>query len=335
MSSSQAPQATLRQLIDGYRISQMICVAAELGIADVLAAGPRHYAEIARATRADALTLFRLLRALASVDVFARVDGDCFALTPLAEQLQTGVAGSLRPWAVLTGRLYDTWAHLGHSVATGETAFDHLHGISVWDYRSRNPQEGRVFHDAMTANTTLVASAVVDAYDFSRFGTLVDVGGGEGALIQAVLTANPNLHGILFDVPAAVHEAAASFAVAGLAGRCQLLTGSFFESVPAGGDGYILSRILHDWHDDQAIHILQTIRRAMTGGCRLLIVERVVDAEKPSVEAAHTDIHMLVMTGGRERTVAEFQTLLAASDFELVRAIATGSPVQIVEAVPV
>ena len=335
MSSSQTPPATLRQLIDGYRISQMICVAAELGIADVLAAGPRHYAEIARATHTDAPTLFRLLRALASVDVFARVDGDCFALTPLAEQLRTGVAGSLRPWAVLTGRLYDTWAHLGHSVATGETAFDHLHGMSVWDYRSRNPQEGRVFHDAMTANTTLVASAVVNAYDFSRFGTLVDVGGGEGALIQAVLTANPNLRGILFDVPAAVHEAAASFADAGLADRCQLLAGSFFESVPAGGDGYILSRILHDWHDDQAIHILQTIRRAMTGGGRLLIVERVVDAEKPSVDATHTDIHMLVMTGGRERTVAEFQTLLAASDFELVRAIATGSPVQIVEAVPV
>ena len=313
----------------------MICVSAELGIADVLAAGPRHYAEIARVTGTDAPTLFRLLRALASMGVFSRVDGDCFALTPLAEQLQTSVAGSLRPWAVLTGRLYDTWAHLGHSVATGDTAFDHLHGMSVWDYRTRNPQEGRVFHDAMTANTALVASAVVNAYDFSRFGTLVDVGGGEGALIQAVLTANSKLRGILFDVLPAIHEAAASFAHAGLAERCQLLTGSFFESVPAGGDGYVLSRILHDWDDDQAIHILKTIRRAMTAGGRLLIIERVLDAESPSVEATHADIHMLVMTGGRERTAAEFQALLAASDFELVRAIPTGSLVQIVEAVPV
>lgn len=333
MTSLQTtPQATLRQLIDGYRVSKMIVVAAELGIADLVSDGPKHFAEIASATHTEAPTLFRLLRALASVGVFARMDGDLFTLTPLADCLRTGVDGSMRPWAVLSGRLYTIWAHLNHSVETGDTTFDHLHGMSVWEYRERNPEEGRIFHDAMTANTTLVARSVVDAYNFSRFGTLVDVGGGKGALIQAILTANPKLLGILFDVPAAVREAAASFALAGLTDRCQLLNGSFFESVPAGGDAYILSRILHDWHDDQAIHILKTTRRAMTGGSTLLIIERVLDAQNTSSEATHTDIHMLVMTGGRERTAAEFQTLLAASDFDLMRVIPTGSPVHIIEA---
>lgn len=333
MTSLQTtPQATLRQLIDGYRVSKMIFVAAELGIADLLADGAKHYAELASATHTDAPTLFRLLRALASVGVLARVDGDLFTLTPLADCLRTGVAGSLRPWAVLSGRLYTTWAHLDHSVVTGDTAFDHLHGMSVWEYRERNPEEGQVFHDAMTANTTLVARAIVDAYNFSRFGTLVDVGGGRGALIQAVLMANPKLRGIVFDVPAAVREAVESIPNARLIDRCKFLEGNFFESVPAGGDAYILSRILHDWHDDQAIHILKTTRRAMTGGSTLLIIERVLDAQNPGSEATHTDIHMLVMTGGRERTAAEFQTLLAASDFALVRVIPTGSPVHIIEA---
>ena len=336
MTGPQAtPNAALRQLIEGYRVSQMIFVAAELGIADLLADGPRHCVEIASATRTDAPTLFRLMRALASAGVFARVDGDLFTLTPLSDCLRTGVAGSLRPWAVLNGRrLYPTWAHLDHSIATGDTAFDHLHGISVWEYLERDPEEGRVFHDAMAANITHVAGSVVNSYDFSRFGTLVDVGGGKGALIQAVLTANPELLGILFDVPAAIREAAASFALAGLTGRCQLLKGSFFESVPAGGDAYVLSRILHDWHDDQAIHILKSTRGAMTGGGTLLIIERVLDTHNPSIESTHSDIHMLVMTGGRERTAAEFQTLLAASDFALVRVIPTSSLVHIIEAVP-
>jgi hypothetical protein len=330
------PQATLRQLIEGYRATQLIFVAAELGIADLLADGPKHYAEIASATRTDAPTLFRLLRALASAGVFASVDGDLFALNPLADCLRTGVAGSLRPWAILNGgRLYTTWAQLDHSVATGDAAFDHLHGMSVWEHRKRNQEEGRIFHDAMAANVTHVARSVVDAYDFSRFGTLVDVGGGTGALIQAVLTANPKPLGIVFDVLAAVREAAASLARAGLTDRCKLVEGNFFESVPAGGDAYILSRILHDWHDEHSIDILNTTRRAMTAGSTLLIIERVLEALNPTAEATHSDIHMLVMTGGRERTATEFQTLLAAANFELARVIPTGSPVYIIEAVAV
>ena len=330
---STTPQTQLRQLIDGYRVSQAICVAAELGLADLLADGPRHYEDLARASGTNPQALYRLLRALASAEVFACLDGDRFALNPLAECLRSGVAGSLHPWAILSERLRRTWSDLRHSVATGQTAFDHLHGMSVWEYRERNPEEGRIFQEAMTATTMLVARSVLDAYDFSRFGTVADVGGGRGSLLQAILEANPGLRGILFDVPAAVREAAALFDRSGLSARCRLLEGSFFESVPGGADAYVLSRVLHDWTDEQAVEILKTTRRAMADGAALLLVERVLDSQNPSPEATLTDIHMLVMTGGRERTSEEFQMLLAASGFELVRTIPTRSLVHVVEAV--
>jgi len=332
---SPTPQAALRQLIDGYRASQAIRVAAELGLADLLADGPRHYEELARASGTDSLALYRLLRALASAGVFTQVGAQHFSLNPLAECLRTGVTGSLHSWAILSDEHHRTWTALRHSVTTGKTAFDHLHGTSVWEHRKHNPEQGRLFNEAMTATNALVVRSVIDAYAFSRFGVVVDVAGGHGSLIQAILTANPNLRGILFDLPAAIREAAASFEHAGLAARCQLVEGSFFESVPPGGDAYILSRILHDWTDEQSIAILKKCRRAMTGGATLLLIERVLDAVNPSAEATLTDIHMLVMTGGRERTVAEFESLLVASGFELVRSISTRSAVYVVEAVAV
>ena len=322
---STTPQAQVRQLIDGYRASQAISVAAELGLADLLADGPRHYEDLARASGTNPQALYRLLRALASMEVFARLDGERFALNPLAECLRSDFAGSLHAWAIQTNRLRQSWTDLHHSVGTGQTAFDHLHGMSVWEYRERNPDEGRLFQDAMTALTMLVVRSVLAAYDFSRFGTVADLGGGRGSLLQAILEANPRLSGILFDVPAAIREAAVLFEQGGLSARCQLLEGSFFESVPEGADAYVLSRVLHDWTDEQAIQILKTTRRAMAGGAALLLVERVLDSQNPSPEATLSDIHMLVMTGGRERTVEEFVVLLAASGFELVRAIETGS----------
>jgi hypothetical protein len=207
--------------------------------------------------------------------------------------------------------------------------------MSVWEYRERHPEEGRMFQNAMTTTALLVVRSVLEAYDFSRFGTVADIGGGRGTLLQAILEVNPQLRGMLFDVPAAIREATVLFERSGVSGRCRLLAGTFFESVPEGADAYVLSRVLHDWTDAQAIQILKTTRRAMTDGAVLLLVERVLDSQNPSPEATLTDIHMLVMTGGRERTTEEFQELLTASGFELVRVIPTGSAVHVVEGLAV
>ena len=195
-------QAALRQMIDGYRISKIICVAAELGLADQLASGPKHYAELAAASGTNAQALYRLLRALSSVGVFEQIGEQRFALNPRGALLRKDAPGSLRAWAIFSSRMYRSWAELDHSIATGETAFDHLHGMNVWTYREQHQDEGRVFNDAMSAHVAFVAQAIATAYDFSRFGTIVDVGGGQGVLLAAILQANPGVRGILFDVPA-------------------------------------------------------------------------------------------------------------------------------------
>lgn len=329
------PHAALRQMIDSYRITQMICVAAELCIADHLAAGPRTSLDLANTTSADAPSLYRLLRALASLGIVERLDGERFAATPLSGCLRADVPGSLRTWALHSGRLlYDTWTHLDHSVATGDTAFDYSHGMNVWEYRERNPEAGRTFHAAMAATTLLLARAVVGAYRFPASGTVIDVGGGKGALMQAILEANSGTRGIVFDVKAAVEEADSVIASAGLKDRCQAVAGDFFESVPAGGDSYILSRILHDWPDEASIRILRTLGRAMAGKGTLLIIERGLDDENPNADSTLSDMNMLVMTGGLERTTTEYRKLLEAAGFTLSRMIPTDAPVNIIEAVP-
>lgn len=188
-------QAALRQMIDGYRISKIICLAAELGLADQLASGPKRCAELAATSGTDAQALYRLLRALVSVGVFVHIGEQRFALNPRGALLRRDARGSLRAWATFSSRMYRNWAELDHSIATGETAFDHLHGMDVWAYREQHEDEGRVFNDAMSAHVAFVARAIAAAYDFSRFGTIVDVGGGQGVLLTTILEANPGVRG--------------------------------------------------------------------------------------------------------------------------------------------
>ena len=328
-------QTTLRQMIDGYRISKIICVAAELGLADQLASGPKHYAELAAASGTNAQALYRLLRALSSAGVFEQIGEQRFALNPRGALLRKDAPGSLRAWAIFSNRMYRSWAELGHSIATGETAFDHLHGMDVWTYRDQHRDEGRVFNDAMSAHVAFVAQAIATAYDFSRFATIVDVGGGQGVLLAAILQANPRVRGILFDVPGAIREARSLFEPAGLAARCRLAEGSFFESVPGDGDAYILSRVLHDWNDDQVSKILKTMRRSMNDKATLLIVERALEQQNPALDATLSDLNMMVQNGGRERTTTEFDELLTTGSFKLIRCIPGPLPFQILEAVAV
>ena len=341
MSKKNEPSArdALWRMTNAYQASQAIHVAATLGIADLLKDGPRSADELAEATGTHAPTLYRLLRALASVGVFAESnehDGR-FDLTPLAEYLRSDARGSVRAWAVQIGQPYywTSWAHLLDSVKTGEPAFPKLHGTSVWEYRADRPEERAIFDTAMTGLSAMVAEAVVQSYDFSRFGVLADVGGGVGSLLAAILAANPSLRGMLFDQSQVVANAGPLLEGAGVADRCEVVGGSFFEAVPEGADAYLLKSVIHDWDDAEAVGILRKCREAMTDMGRLLVVEPVLRAGNVPDPAKYMDLNMLVMLGGRERTADEFRSLLAEAGFSLSDIIATGSSHNIIDGVPV
>jgi len=279
------------------------------------------------------------LRALASVGVFTEVD-ERFGLTPTAEYLRTGVPSSVRPWAMLVGRPYawSTWAHLLQSIRTGEPAFPELYGTTAWEYRAAHPEEGAIFDAAMTALSAGAVDAVVQSYDFSGISVLADVGGGHGELLAGILGANPTLRGILFDQPHVVASAAPLVAQAGVADRCEIQAGSFFEAVPDGADVYLLKSVVHDWDDAAAVKILGACRAAMAGSGtetgKLLLVEYLVRPGNEPDPLKFRDLMMLVMLGGRGRTADDFGRLCAAAGFRLTRVIPTGSPYAIIEAAP-
>lgn len=325
----------LRYMIDGYRISQLVFVAAELRIADLLQGGPKRADELAAVNRADPRSLLRVLRALASAGILEQLGDERFAPAPLGEWLRSDRDESLRPWARFSAQLYRAWGDFPGSIEAGKGGLGGGHGERRWERFETSAQEARVFHDAMGANTAWAARAVLDAYDFSPFRRIVDLGGGNGTLIASILSAYPSAQGVVFDLPEAVGDAGPRLEAAGLTARCQLRAGSFFDAVPPGGDAYLLSRILHDWDDDHAARILRSTRRAMTARATLLVIERIVSPESPSLEATLSDLNMLLMNGGCERTSAEYEALLAAGGFSLARVVATQTPVQILEAVAI
>lgn len=330
------PREVLLRMINGYQVSQALHVAAMLGIADLLEAGPKSLDELATATGTHAPTLSRLLAALASVGVFAETDGHV-ALTPLAECLRTDSPDSVRAWAMNIGveHHWTSWGHLLGSVRTGEPSFPQLYGTTVWDYRSGRPEENSIFNAAMTALSMGTNEAVVQSYDFSGVDVLVDVGGGEGALLAAILAANPGLRGILFDQPHVVALSADMLERAGVDERCQVVTGSFFEPLPAGADAYLLKSIVHDWDDATAIAILRRCREAIVDTGKLLVVERVIRPANESDPARFSDLNMLVMLGGRERTAEDFGGIYAEAGFRLAGVIPTGSAFSIIEGAPI
>jgi len=255
----EQPAAALTRLVNGYQVSQAIHVAATLGIADLLREGSRSAADIAAATGTHEGTLYRLLRALASVGVFREEPGHRFALTPLGACLRSDAAEPVGPWAVMIGEAYDwqAWGQLLHSVRTGENTFRALHGMGVWQYREGQPEANARFDRAMTGNSRRIAVAALAAYDFSRFACVVDVAGGQGAFLAALLSRYPSMRGVLFDQAHVVAGCAEVLATAGVADRCGVVGGSFFEAVPEGGDAYVLKAILHDWEDEEATAILR------------------------------------------------------------------------------
>jgi hypothetical protein len=335
--------ATLIGLINGFMASQAVHVAAKLGVADLLADGAKTAEALARQTETHEPSLHRLLRALASLGLLEEVEPARFVLTALGAQLRTAAPGSLRNRALLFGgdRSWRSWGELLHSVRTGESGMQHLYGMGSFEYLAAHPQQAEIFNEAMAEITRQVARAVVRACDFSHFRTIVDIGGGNGTLIAAILGAEPKLRGIVFDLPSGNAGAPRQLEAAGVAERCEVIAGDFFRSVPPSADAYVLKNIIHDWDDERSVAILKNCRKGISADGKLLLIERVMparmDASQIRQQVAMIDIHMLVLAGGRERTEAEYQALFAAAGFELARILPLPEAVGIslIEAVPV
>lgn len=322
----------LQALVTGYRLSAALAVAADLGLSDELAAGPRSSGDLAAAVSADPDNLHRLLRALAAAGVYSEQDG-LFSLTPLGNGLRSDVPGSVRPLAMtLTDpALWAAWGHVGHSIRTGENAFESLHGIDVWTHRQRQPEQNAIFNANMAALSSRYADSIATAYDFSGLSTVVDVGGGLGVLLDAVLTHHAHLTGTVFDQSHVVGRNAPSQQES-VESRWSAESGSFFDAVPAA-DCLLLKWILHDWPDAQCTRILEACRAALNPDGVVLVVERIVGRPGQEVEVALTDLNMMVLPGGRERTEQEYAALFATAGLRLRQVVHTDGPLSILEAV--
>ncbi|MDX6405429.1 MAG: hypothetical protein QOH70_2884 [Blastocatellia bacterium] len=331
------PPLAMLQLISGFWISRGIYIIAKLGLADLVKGGPLTASEFAATTGTHGPSLFRVLRALASVGLFTQDAQDRFGDTPLLQTLRSDVPGSLRAFAMteLGEEHYPAWGELLHSVKTGGIAFDQAFGMDVWKYFEQHPDNAKIFNDAMSGMTAQANEALHAAYDFTGINTLVDIGGGHGALITSILLRNPEMQGILFDSPRVIDGARTVIDASDLAGRCDLSAGNFFESVPAGADAHILKWIIHDWDDDQSVTILKNSHRALAKDGKLILVEAVVPADGAPHFSKFIDLNMLVMTGGRERTEAEFRELYQRAGFRLTRVVPTESPFSVIEGVRV
>jgi hypothetical protein len=323
-------------MMTGYWVSKAIYVAAKLGVADHLASSPRSAEELAVATHANGPALYRVLRALASIGVFSEASPGRFALTPLAELLRSGVPGSMRALAIMYAEeQYRAWDDALYSVRTGQPAFDHAFGMPYFKYFATHPEASRIFNEAMVGWTTQLTDAVVAAYDFSAFGVVADVGGGHGALLAAILRSSSTTQGILFDLPHVVESAEPLLSAAGVADRCARVGGDFFAAMPTGADAYMLAQILHDWDDERSLTILRQICQVIPDQGKLLVVELVLPEGNEPFLGKWLDLHMLVLLGGQERTVAQYTALLHTAGFELTRVVSTSEAQSIIEARPV
>jgi hypothetical protein len=314
--------AQLQLLFGGFRLSVAIYVIAELGIVDFLVEGSQPTDVLATATRTDVDALYRLLRLVAGAKLLMEVAPRRFALTALGSGLRRDLAETMRPQVLnmLGPPRWAAWGELLHSIRTNEPAFDRALGIGLFEYLRRNPDIGQRFNAAMTSQTERSASAIVKACDFNGVERLVDVGGGHGLLLAAILRAHPRMQGVLFDAPEVVAGAGPLLSQAGVAQRCEVVGGDFFEAVP-DGDTYILRHVLHNWEDSRATSILANCRRALVGDGRVLVVERAIGTDYPEqLGTLLLDVQMLIMLGGRERTIAEYRKLFSEALLSLGQA---------------
>jgi hypothetical protein len=308
----------LQGLLDGYRATALLYVAAKLKIADHLQEA-RSGEALSRALDTNPLALHRLLRALVALGVCSENSPGIFQVTSMGQRLHSDSDGPEYSLAILNGEEYAAaWNHLFHSIKTGETAFDHVFGESPWQHRQKNPELNRRFNEWLEQGAAATGRALLKAYDFSSHQTVADLGGGQGALLSTILQAQPALHGILFDQPHVISGARQPMESAGLASRCRMVSGDFFKAVPPEADAYILKSILHDWDDSACDVILQNCRAVLKPGRPLLVLEKIMPAnvlDRPSTVMG--DLHMLAVTGGKERTVDEYRKLFAAAGLKL------------------
>ncbi|WP_439620450.1 methyltransferase [Gemmata sp.] len=329
------PEVLLMQMAFGKAVTQALSVAARFKIADQLVDGPKTAAELATATGLHAGHLYRVLRALAGMGVFAGDEAARFSLTPMGNLLRTDVPGSVRPIAtyVCDPWSWKPWGDLAGAVKSGQPVFDRMFGEGVFDYFAKHPDEAATFNEGMTGFSQQAAAAVLKAYDFSKFGTVVDVGGGHGALLTAILKANPAVKGVVFDAPSVAVGATEAIKAAGLGDRCRAEGGDFFTAVPTG-DLILMKNIIHDWNDERATGILKACRAALAPTGTLLLVELVVPPGFAPHMSHVLDLEMMVICDGKERTEAEYRTLLSGAGFRLTRVVPTEGPFGLVEAVP-
>ena len=328
----------LLELIAMRHVPQALHVAAVLGIADLISKGAKSSAELAQTTGTDGEILHRVLRTLAAAGVLATDEKERFRLTALGRPLRSEVGDSVRAASILFSGESELEGRLLDCVRTGKTAIELLSGETNWiDYYQKDPARSAVFNAAMTALSNAHYAGVVESYNFRSVRKLVDVGGGHGRLLSMILTAYPKMRGVLFELPHAIEGARKTLDAAGLSDRCEVVSGDFFHSVPEGGDTYMLSRVIHDWADDNAAAILKIVRGVLPAKGRLLLFETMIRSEKRLSYPLLSDLNMVMRTGGRERTEAEYRALYKAAGFKMIRAIRTPSPtgMSIIEGKPV
>ncbi len=330
----------LMGLVHNGLMSQAICIAAELHITDLLASGCGNVDELACATGTHAPSLHRLLRALISLKLCVERDDGSFALGPMGSLLLSDAPDSLRSWILWCGKYqWPIWGNLLYSVTTGESARKLAVGTEGFGHLECDPNAAAIFNGAMTELTRLIASELLRAYDFAGMRRVIDIGGGHGALIAAVLETHPGLHGVVYDLPHAIEGAQAHLAREGMLERCDFIAGDFFAAVPGGADAYLLKNVIHDWNDERSAAILRNCRSAMPLTGRLVLVERIMPDRLEASSWNHravawADLTMMLGTGGCQRTEAEFRTLLASSGFVLTKVIPTSLEYSVLEAVP-
>lgn len=334
MTPELPPSAQMMDMLFGFALSRSISVAAQYGIADHLKDGPQSAEALAAATGLHARSLYRMLRALAGAGIFAEDNEKRFSLTPLGDLLRSDAPESLRSFAAFIANDvgFQTWANLPHSLQTGERAFDHTHGAFYFDWLVQHPEHGKIFNDAMTSMSLGSGQAVVAGYDFTGIGKLVDVGGGHGQLLAAILQKYPMMQGVLYDAPQVVSQAGPVLEAAGVADRCEVIGGDFFQSVPAGGDAYIMKHIVHDWSDDECVTFLSHCREGMNPGGKMLVAEMILPPANVPAASKLLDLEMLLFMTGCERTESEYQSLLERAGFTFTRNV-PAPPYNVIEGV--